>query len=50
MPRWWRPPKALPVRVEVVRPDVALIDTEPPGRDVLEQVAEQIISMSKLLG
>ena len=28
----------LPARVEAVRPDVILIDTESPGRDVMEQV------------
>ena len=28
----------LPRRVEAVRPDVVLIDTESPGRDVMEQV------------
>ena len=28
----------LPARVEAVRPDVVLIDTESPGRDVMEQV------------
>ncbi len=28
----------LPERVEAVRPDVVLIDTESPGRDVMEQV------------
>jgi len=28
----------LPERVQAVRPDVILIDTESPGRDVLEQV------------
>lgn len=28
----------LPARVEAIRPDVVLIDTESPGRDVLEQV------------
>jgi response regulator NasT len=28
----------LPARVETVRPDVILIDTESPGRDVMEQV------------
>ncbi|MCY1430627.1 putative transcriptional regulatory protein pdtaR [compost metagenome] len=28
----------LPARVETVRPDVVLIDTESPGRDVMEQV------------
>jgi response regulator NasT len=28
----------LPSRVEAVRPDVVLIDTESPGRDVMEQV------------
>ena len=28
----------LPARVEAVRPDVILIDSESPGRDVLEQV------------
>lgn len=28
----------LPLRVETVRPDVILIDTESPGRDVMEQV------------
>jgi len=28
----------LPERVEAVRPDVILIDTESPGRDVMEQV------------
>ncbi|WP_437884474.1 ANTAR domain-containing response regulator [Pseudomonas sp. LRF_L74] len=28
----------LPTRVETVRPDVVLIDTESPGRDVMEQV------------
>ncbi len=28
----------LPARVEAIRPDVVLIDTESPGRDVMEQV------------
>ena len=28
----------LPERVEAIRPDVVLIDTDSPGRDVLEQV------------
>ena len=28
----------LPARVDAVRPDVILIDTESPGRDVMEQV------------
>ncbi|MCY1343501.1 putative transcriptional regulatory protein pdtaR [compost metagenome] len=28
----------LPSRVEAIRPDVVLIDTESPGRDVMEQV------------
>ena len=28
----------LPTRVESVRPDVVLIDTESPSRDVMEQV------------
>lgn len=28
----------LPARVETVRPDVILIDTESPSRDVMEQV------------
>ncbi|HCN45790.1 ANTAR domain-containing response regulator [Pseudomonas putida] len=28
----------LPARVETVRPDVVLIDTESPGRDVMDQV------------
>ncbi len=28
----------LPARVEALRPDVILIDTESPGRDVMEQV------------
>ncbi|MBJ9974044.1 ANTAR domain-containing protein [Pseudomonas sp. S75] len=28
----------LPARLEAVRPDVVLIDTESPGRDVMEQV------------
>lgn len=28
----------LPERIEVVRPDVVLIDTDSPGRDVMEQV------------
>ncbi|RZI89165.1 MAG: response regulator, partial [Pseudomonas sp.] len=28
----------LPACVETVRPDVVLIDTESPGRDVMEQV------------
>lgn len=28
----------LPARIEAVRPDVVLIDTDSPGRDVMEQV------------
>ena len=28
----------LPARVEAVRPDVILIDSDSPGRDVMEQV------------
>ena len=31
-------PIDLPERVEAIRPDVVLIDTDSPGRDVLEQV------------
>ena len=38
----------LPERVEAIRPDVVLIDTDSPGRDVLEQVVLVTISIWEL--